>query len=299
MTYSAAIPILLLCLLLEARLSVCLRFTSSSSVIGVRRFTKCGKVSPSHLAASVTESVSFLRDKLQTPEESIIRAVEKLGPNTSISVGDAAALSGTDLNTARANLMILASLTGGDLEVTDNGEILYSFPNGVRSVLEKRSLGQKVKVTYNSAYPYVTSAIRASFGIFLIASLAVIVTTFIAINSDSSDDNNGNKRRGGNGGNMRGLDLTYVDWGFSDYLYSRRVMRNAYTDYTRDTAVNNEEMSLFNSVFSYVFGDDDPNAGNDSDILKCMRSSSVCHERRRSTYLLFATHSTHNRALVI
>ena len=44
--------------------------------------------------------------------------MEQTGANTPISVGDAAALSGLDLNTARESLMTLASLTGGDLEVT-------------------------------------------------------------------------------------------------------------------------------------------------------------------------------------
>jgi hypothetical protein len=229
-------------------------------------------LSPTSLAASkATESVRQLRDKLQTPPESIIRAVEKIGPNVPISVADASALSGTDLNTARTNLMILASLTGGDLEVTEDGEIMYSFPKSVRSVLEKRSFGQKIKVTYNSLYPYLLFALRSSFGILLLTSLAIVVGTFITISSSSSSDDrdrDSNRGRGVGVGGGNWLPGGNIADGFADQFYFRQnygfyQSRGYRPDYsTRNDKNDGNGVSFIESFFSYVFGDGDPNAGD-------------------------------------
>ena len=217
-----------------------------------------------HMSSTVAESVGYLRDSLQTPPESLIRAVEKAGPNTPLSVGDAAALSGTDLNTARTNLMILATLTGGDLEVTKDGEILYSFPRGVRSVLERRSLGQKVKVSYNVVYPYLLFALRASFGVFLLTSLAILVGTFVAVSTSSSnndDRDRGNNRRDNN----RLLNFPSLGDGLLQSFYYRPYygyyQTSGYSqDYTKKEISSNKNVSFIESFFSYVFGDGDPNA---------------------------------------
>ena len=230
-----------------------------------------------YMSSSVADSVTYLRDNLQTPPEALIRAVEKAGPNTPLSVGDAAALSGTDLNTARTNLMILSTLTGGDLEVTKDGEILYSFPSGVRSVLERRSLGQKIKVSYKIMYPYLLFALRASFGIFLFTSLAILVGTFVAV-STSSSSNSDDRDRGGN--NRRGnnnilFNLPSLGDGLLQSFYYRPYYGYYQTsgyrpDYTQKGQPESDQkgVSFIESFFSYVFGDGDPNAEFSNDQLK-------------------------------
>ena len=233
--------------------------------------------SPIALKSSVAESVGYLRDNLQTPPEALIKAVERAGPNTPLSVGDAAAFSGTDLNAARKNLMILAALTGGNLEVTQDGEILYSFPSGVRSVLERRSLGQKVKVQYNFLYPYLLYALRASFGILLFSSLAVLIGTFVAVSSSSSSSNSDERDRGSNRGYSRGptLDLPYMLRGSLDPFYYRPYYGvyqnpNYRPDYTQASNSAPATVSFIESFFSYVFGDGDPNVEFPNEQLKCM-----------------------------
>lgn len=261
----------LVCLILDGRLIYGLIAVPHSVMKGYKSGPKL--FSPSSLAASpVTESVSYLRDKLQTPPESIIRAVEKIGPNVPISVADASALSGTDLNTARTNLMILASLTGGDLEVTEDGEIMYSFPNGVRSVLEKRSVGQKIKVTYKSLYPYLLFALRSTFGILLLTSLAIMGGTYLTItsSSSSSDDRDRDSNRGRIGGGLGNNWPTgrFTD-GFAEQFYFRQNYgfyqsqgyRPNYSDRS-DASDSNGKVTILESFFSYVFGDGDPNAGD-------------------------------------
>ena len=257
---------ILMCLIFDGRLIYGLIAVPHKVLNSYKFGTKLS--SPSSLAASpVTESVSYLRDKLQTPPESIIRAVEKIGPNVPISVADASAVSGTDLNTARTNLMILASLTGGDLEVTEDGEIMYSFPNGVRSVLERRSFGQKIKVTYKSLYPYLLFALRSSFGILLLTSLAIVVGTFITISSSSgsSDDRDRDSNRARGGGNW--LPNGRFGDGFAEQFYFRQnygfYQSQGYRpDYSsRGDDSDGDGVSFIESFFSYVFGDGDPNAG--------------------------------------
>jgi hypothetical protein len=65
------------------------------------------------------------------------QAVEKAG-NRAVPQ-DIATIAGVDISKARTGLQNLASLTGGDLEVTDNGDIVYNFPNNFRSVLRSKS----------------------------------------------------------------------------------------------------------------------------------------------------------------
>lgn len=262
----------LVCLILDGRLIYGLIAVPHSAMKGYKSGTKL--FSPSSLAASpVTESLSYLRDKLQTPPESIIRAVEKIGPNVPISVADASALSGTDLNTARTNLMILASLTGGDLEVTEDGEIMYSFPNGVRSVLERRSVGQKVKVTYKSLYPYLLFALRSTFGILLLTSLAIMGGTYLTITSSSSSssddrDRDSNRGRIGGMGSIRWPAGNFFD-DFAEQFYFRQNFglyqsRGYRPDYGDRSGASDskEQVTLLESFFSYVFGDGNPNTGD-------------------------------------
>mmetsp|Transcript_10488 Transcript_10488/g.10121 ORF Transcript_10488/g.10121 Transcript_10488/m.10121 type:complete len:532 (-) Transcript_10488:200-1795(-) len=236
----------------------------------------------SPLSATAIDSFRNLRDKLETPVEEIIKAVEKIGPNVPISIGDAAAMSGLDLNTARSNLMTLATLTGGDLEVTEQGEILYAFPKNVRSVLQQRSLGQQVKTTYTALSPYLLFTLRASFGLALFTSLAILVGTFIAISSSSSGNSEDDRKRdrGGNSGMGGGLGRMNYNFGPSlfDVFYYRPYYgyyqtsgyRPDYSGAGVSSQPQQPEMNFIESFFSYVFGDGDPNAEFSKEQLRCI-----------------------------
>ena len=255
--------LLLVCTISEKQFSYGFRpITSSRDSI---KFGRQGR-SISLASSSASEYYSILRDKLETPPESIIRAVERIGPNVPISVGDASALSGTDLNTARVNLMTLATLTGGDLEVTENGEIMYSFPRGVRSVLERRSLGQKIKVTYNKASPFLYYGLRASFGTLLLTSLVIIVFTVVAASVSASSSSSSSDSRDDRRSNSYGREMTNFDFNFDlNFFYSRQYTRYYQSpgfqpDYSKSEQ-SDKKVSFIEGFFSYVFGDGDPNSG--------------------------------------
>ncbi|KAJ6799517.1 uncharacterized protein M6B38_207165 [Iris pallida] len=93
--------------------------------------------------------------------------------------------------------------------------------------------------------------IRVSFGTALIASILLVYTTIIALISSRSDEDN----RGRRGGRSYDSGFTVffspsdLFWYWDPYYYKRRQIRT------------NGGMNFVESVFSFVFGDGDPNQG--------------------------------------
>jgi hypothetical protein len=79
------------------------------------------------------------------------QAVEKAG-NRAVPQ-DIAALAGVDITTARSGLQNLASLTGGDLEVSETGHIVYAFPGNFRLVLRSKSGAVAVRESFEKVLP--------------------------------------------------------------------------------------------------------------------------------------------------
>eukprot|EP01041_Mallomonas_annulata_P007375 gene7375-15062_t len=208
-------------------------------------------------------TIGDIRDQLSLPQESLCIAVDQT-PSKKLSVSDAAALSGCDLRTARKGMILLAALTGANLDVTKDGEIIYRFPDNFRQVLQKRSIAQKVKIVFDSVKQPIFYLFRISFGLMLLASLAIIGTTFIFISSSSSssdsDERNRNRPR-------LSSSFGFNSWGPSplDFiLYGPR--ETAY-----GSNQNQNERSFLESFFSYIFGDGDPNKGKCSQLKACAR----------------------------
>ncbi|KAJ0792052.1 hypothetical protein HanOQP8_Chr01g0012961 [Helianthus annuus] len=104
-------------------------------------------------------------------------------------------------------------------------------------------------VIFQSAGEYL---IRVSFGTALIASIVIVYTTIIAILSSSSEEDNRGRRRGRSFDSGFSFYLSPSDlfWYWDPYYYRRRRVRN-----------DNNGMNFIESVFSFVFGDGDPNEG--------------------------------------
>jgi len=178
-----------------------------------------------------------------------------------VTVGDVASAAGVKVSEAESALTAIAADTGAALEVSSAGDLLYVFPSGFRSALGAKSLRL-------SAEPYLEGAgkagaylLRVTFGTTLIASIAIVYAAIFALlsnRSDDRDDRRSDSRGGGGmGGGMMGFgprmffspfDLL---WYFDPYYYEKR----------RYTAVMEgaRDMNFFEAVFSFVFGDGDPN----------------------------------------
>ena len=96
---------------------------------------------------------------------------------------------------------------------------------------------------------------RVTFGTTLVASIAIVYTAIAALLSNRDDRDRRDDRGGGGGGMFFGPRMYFspfdVFWYFDPYYYERRAY-NAAREGVKD-------MNFFEAVFSFVFGDGDPN----------------------------------------
>ncbi|CAA7397029.1 unnamed protein product [Spirodela intermedia] len=181
--------------------------------------------------------------------ERAMGAVDSFGGR--VTIGDVASRAGLKLGEAERALQALAADTSGFLEVSDEGDVLYVFSRDYRSKLTAKSFKMKIEPLLEKSKAGVEYLIRVSFGTALIASIVLVYTTIITIISSRSDEDN-RGRRGG-----RGYDSNFalffrpsdLFWYWDPYYYRRQRVRT------------NEGMNFIESVFSFVFGDGDPNQG--------------------------------------
>ncbi|KAK9153672.1 hypothetical protein Sjap_001152 [Stephania japonica] len=162
-------------------------------------------------------------DKLPTDvRKRAMDAVDSCGGR--VTIGDVASKAGLKLDETQRALQALAADTNGFLEVSDEGDVLYVFPRDYRSKLASKSFRMRIEPFLEKSKGAAEYLIRVTFGTALIASIVLVYTTIIVLLSS---------RR-------------YWD----PYYYRRRPAR------TDDNGMN-----FIESVFSFVFGDGDPNQG--------------------------------------
>jgi hypothetical protein len=111
------------------------------------------------------------------------------------------------LSKAAQDLTALASLSQGDIAVSTEGDLIYSFPPNLSSVLKQNSLKFKTQQALLKIWPTLFYVIRVSFGLVLLASLAAIFSTILFLSSSSNSDNDrrrDNRSMGGFGGGFWG-----------------------------------------------------------------------------------------------
>jgi len=206
------------------------------------------------------------------PSDQIIEAVEKAGPR--VTVADAAAAGGLSLDAARKGLVDLAAALGGNanIEVTREGELVYVFPDNPRQALSEISTLAAAQEAWNGAKGVVFTLLRSAFGVTLFVSIFLIFSAiFVLATAGSSDreDKSDSRSGGGEGGFS-------IDGGFvpSNVYYGSNPFElfyynpYGYADYQRPP-----KMGFLESVFSFVFGDGDPNNGRDQAVLKAVAST--------------------------
>lgn len=193
------------------------------------------------------------------PSKTVIDAIENY-PNGKVIASDVAALAGISLSQARKDLTTLASLTQGDIAVSSDGELIYSFPNNINGVLSSNSAKYRALENFNKIKPVLFYLVRISFGVVLIASIFAIFSTIFFISSSSSSSDDRDDDRGFRGGNSRGFGggMSYW-WGPSplDFFYYRPYY--GYYGSLPEERRDPEEMGFLESTFSYIFGDGNPN----------------------------------------
>lgn len=186
---------------------------------------------------------------LQDVSEPIIRAVERLGGR--VTVSDVAASAGVGLDAAEREIVLLASLTGAAIDVTDSGDVAYRFARDVRGRLRGSSLRASLRMTWERIFPALFTGVRIGFGALLVVS---IVVTFVAIAALSSSNSRDDDRRSGGGG---GLAMRMFTPNIFDVMFYSRYSRSY--DEPGRRGMPKPEMSFLEAVYSFVFGDGDPN----------------------------------------
>jgi hypothetical protein len=192
-----------------------------------------------------------------TPDPKIVKSIEQL--DYRVTVGDVAAQAGLELNFAQQGLLALASEAGGHLQVAESGDVVYLFPQNFRSILRNKYWQLRWQQTWQKIWRVLFYLIRISFGIILIASillmLVAIVVIVIAMNSTNEErEGSSDGYGGGYGGGffMPRFWLGDIFWWFDPGYNQRRLQRRR--------QAHNYQMNFLESVFSFLFGDGNPNA---------------------------------------
>jgi hypothetical protein len=189
------------------------------------------------------------------PNPAIMEAVEKLGYR--VTPGDVAAQAGLNVELAQQGLLALARDVGGHMQVAESGDIVYLFPKNFQSILRNKFFQIKLKEWWEKIWGVIFYLIRISFGIILIASIALISIAIMVIiigslfSSDGDGPSIGGDSGGGSGGGGGGW------FYFPDIFW---YLSPDYDTHYQQRRREKKELNFFEAIFSFLFGDGNPNS---------------------------------------
>lgn len=188
----------------------------------------------------------------------VMRAVESL--DYRVTVGDVAAQAGLNVEVAQQGLLALASETQGHMQVSEAGEIAYEFPRNFQGILRNKYWQLRLQEMAAKVWQVVFYIIRLSFGVMLLVSIAIIFIAIFALMIAASSQGGGDRdnRRGGGFGGGFFFFPTDIFWLFSPRYGRRR--QYGYSSRTAPARRPGEKLNFFEAIFSFLFGDGDPNA---------------------------------------
>jgi hypothetical protein len=193
----------------------------------------------------------------------VMEAVESL--DYRVTVGDVAAQAGLELNLAQQGINALAADTAAHLQVSDTGEIAYEFPKSFRAILRNKYWRIRFQQTLDKIWGVLFYLIRISFGIILILSVLVIIAAIIVLAIAASASQRDDDRGGNFGGGMTFIPYFWLDDLFWIFHFNNRYDRRRYSkpapvNRRRGRPQNESGMNFLEAIFSFLFGDGDPNA---------------------------------------
>ena len=201
----------------------------------------------------IVESEQLPKD-LRDP---VMDAIGSLGGKC--TVGDVAAAAGVKVFDAENAMKAIAADTGATLEVSAQGDILYVFDRDFRGALNAKSAKIKtVEPLVENVGKVGGYLLRISFGTTLLASIVIVYTAIAALLSNRDDRDRDRRGGGGMGGGMFFGPRMYFSpfdmfWYWDPYYYEKRSYYAAME--------GAKDMDFLEAVFSFVFGDGDPNEG--------------------------------------
>ncbi len=185
------------------------------------------------------------------------------------TAADLVALTGLPKAQVEAEVKAVSDEYGARLRVTDSGEILYSFPRGMHS--RYRGLGPALKRAWKAFKKGAAAVASFLFKLWIVLMLVGYFVLFLALAllamlASVAVSASGNSRDSGSsrGGGFAGAYLTgrLINSIVNIWLYSELFMTPEQR--ARREAKRRERRPLHKAIFSFVFGDGDPDAGWDS-----------------------------------
>ena len=190
-------------------------------------------------------------------DNQVMQAVEAL--DYRVTVGDVAAKAGLNVAVAQKGLLALASETQGHMQVSDSGEIAYEFPKNFRGVLRNKYWQLRVQAAFSKVWEMLFYIVRISFGIMLMVSIALIFIAIFALSIAAQSQGGDRDNRGGGGFYISPFNFFYL----FDFNYGRgrrRYPNRSSRQYGNRSAQGGEKLNFLEAIFSFLFGDGDPNA---------------------------------------
>lgn len=155
--------------------SVALRPTALDSHLPAKRILQVSSsprrrvAATTHLSMSSNNPALALYEKYQDalPSAKVIEACSTLSAKGKVIASDVAAQAGVPLRQAERDLQLLASLTAGDIAVSSDGDLLYSFPSDLKGELAQRNSQYKLQQNFEKVWPTLFWGVRVSFGVAL------------------------------------------------------------------------------------------------------------------------------------
>ena len=181
------------------------------------------------------------------------------------TVADIVAKTTLPLETVRDLIPAAADEYSGRLEVTESGEIRYSFPHGFtskyrgfRAGLRRAAAAFTKGLKTGAAWFFKVWIMVMLVGYFVFFMLLAVAA--LALSVAASFQSNSNSRSSkGNGGLLLASSLfnTIIRiWFYSELLNAdRRYYRGS-----RNAPAKPKSRPLYKAIFSFIFGDEDPNA---------------------------------------
>jgi hypothetical protein len=184
----------------------------------------------------------------------LMTAVEQLGYR--VTSGDVSRQTGLRLETARSGLLALANQTGGHLQVTDTGEVIYVLSPDFRQILLRKSVKLQLKAWLDRLAAVGFYLVKISFGVFLITSISAVYLTILAIALSAVFSSDG----GGDCGDDNCV-LGIFNWGGSGSS-STPLPTSMTTSQLAPIRARTQRkpLNFLEAVFSVLFGDGNPNA---------------------------------------
>ncbi|MDR0567663.1 MAG: hypothetical protein LBG87_00455 [Spirochaetaceae bacterium] len=177
------------------------------------------------------------------------------------TVADIVAKTGLPLHTVRELVPLAADEYSARLQVTESGEILYSFPRGFTSKYRgfkagfrvfAEKFGKIVKTAGSVLFKvWIMAMLVGYFALFMLIALASLLISL----AGNSSSNSRSEERGGGGLFFASFifDLIIRIWFYSEL--TKALDRSYYGE----QKTRPKGRPLYKAVFSFVFGDGDPN----------------------------------------